>query len=214
MHLTALGERQNLRERITHALRENLVNGKMRPGAVYSARMLAERMGVSSTPVREAMLALAKQGLVEVCGNKGYRVVELSERDHADLVEVIRLLEVPTLATLSRTARLDAKHVQARTAGLDALRVLARRSIDAARDGDLVAYLDADLHFHLGLLALGGNRHLVEVVRRARDQASLHLLATRDEPGALAESAAEHLALLDLLEAGDAAGAARLAGAH
>lgn len=194
--------RTTLREQIAHALRANLVSGAMRPGPVYSARMLAERMGVSATPVREAMLDLAMQGLVEVVGNRGYRVVELSDDDHADLTAVIRLLEAPTVASLAGAA------------GLEALRPLARQGVEAARAADLAAYLDADLHFHLGLLELGGNRRLVEAVRRARDQASLHLLTRRWNPGALVEAAAQHAVLLDLLEAGDAAGAEQLTRAH
>jgi DNA-binding GntR family transcriptional regulator len=64
----------SLREQVSHALRAALIAGELRPGVVYSAPVLAAGFGVSATPVREAMLDLAKEGLVEVVRNKGFRV--------------------------------------------------------------------------------------------------------------------------------------------
>ncbi|HSA52260.1 MAG TPA: GntR family transcriptional regulator, partial [Yinghuangia sp.] len=69
-----LGERLSLREQVARAIRAALVAGEMRPGVVYSAPGLATRFGVSATPVREALLDLAKDGLVEPVRNKGFRV--------------------------------------------------------------------------------------------------------------------------------------------
>ena len=80
LDLPTVGERQSLREQVAQALRGALVAGEMRPGTVYSAPALATRFGVSATPVREAMLDLAKEGLVEAVRNKGFRVVGLSDR--------------------------------------------------------------------------------------------------------------------------------------
>src|SRR3954470_11176919 len=75
----------SLREQVSHALRAALIAGELRPGVVYSAPVLAAGFGVSATPVREAMLDLAKEGLVEVVRNKGFRVTELSDRDLDEL---------------------------------------------------------------------------------------------------------------------------------
>lgn len=63
LNLPSLGTRQNVRDQIAQALRASLVAGEMRPGVVYSAPTLAERFGVSPTPVREAMLDLAREHL-------------------------------------------------------------------------------------------------------------------------------------------------------
>jgi DNA-binding transcriptional regulator YhcF (GntR family) len=78
--LPVFATRQSLREQIADALRAALVSGQMRPGLVYSVPVLAERFGISPTPVREAMLDLAKESLVEPVRNKGFRVTELTDK--------------------------------------------------------------------------------------------------------------------------------------
>ncbi|GIH77057.1 GntR family transcriptional regulator [Planobispora longispora] len=205
LDLPVVGERQSLREQVAHALRAALITGEMRPGVVYSAPVLAAQFGVSATPVREAMLDLTKEGLVEAVRNKGFRVTELSERDLDELTEIRQLVEVPTVARLADASRAES---------FEELRPLAERIVEAAEEGDLLAYVDADIRFHVGLLALAGNGHLVEVVRDLRNRARLYGLAPLHERGALTDSAREHLDLLGLLRAGDAGGAERLMRQH
>ncbi|MER6007285.1 GntR family transcriptional regulator [Nonomuraea sp. NPDC051941] len=194
LDLPMVGERQSLREQVAHALRAALITGEMRPGVVYSAPVLAAQFGVSATPVREAMLDLAKEGLVEAVRNKGFRVTELSDRDLDELTEIRQLIEVPTVARLAGGAR---------EAELERLRPVAEEIVSAAERGDLLAYVDADLRFHVELLTLAGNAHLVEVVRDLRNRARLYGLSQLRERDVLGESAREHLALLDALKSGD-----------
>src|SRR5919112_1678896 len=107
LDLPMVGERQSLREQVAHALRAALITGEMRSGVVYSAPVLAAQFGVSATPVREAMLDLAKEGLVEAVRNKGFRVTELSDRDLDELTEIRQLIEVPTVARLADSSRAE-----------------------------------------------------------------------------------------------------------
>ena len=72
------GPRISYRERVVDALRAALIAGELRPGEVYSAPALAGRFGVSATPVREAMLDLVREGLVDTVPNKGFRVTAVS----------------------------------------------------------------------------------------------------------------------------------------
>lgn len=150
------GRRSSYRERVADALRAALIAGELLPGEVYSAPALAARFGVSATPVREAMLDLAKEGLVDAVPNKGFRVTEVSDRQLDEYTHVRALIEIPTVAALATTAD---------PVSLEALRPAAREIVTAAVAGDLIAYVEADTRFHLGLLALAGNSHLVEVVR-------------------------------------------------
>ncbi|TQS29718.1 GntR family transcriptional regulator [Microbispora sp. KK1-11] len=199
------GARQNLREQVAQALRDALVAGEMRPGVVYSAPALAARFGVSATPVREAMLDLAKEGLFEALRNKGFRVAEVSERDLDEIIEIRRLLEVPTVARLAG---------QSPAAEAEALRPIAEEIVSAAGRGDLLAYVAADQRFHLALLALSGNARLVETVRDLRARARLYGLRGLPDARMMAASAREHLDLLDALVRGDAAAAERLMNHH
>ncbi|MER5917369.1 GntR family transcriptional regulator [Streptomyces sp. NPDC001982] len=184
------GRRSSYRERVADALRAALIAGELRPGVVYSAPSLAARFGVSATPVREAMLDLAKEGLVDTVPNKGFRVTEVSDRQLDEYTHIRALIEIPTVTELARTAD---------RVSLEALRPAAREIVTAAVAGDLIAYVEADTRFHLGLLALAGNAHLVEVVADLRGRSRLYGLTALVQAGRLLSSAEEHLELLDAL---------------
>src|SRR5581483_6569095 len=98
------GRRSSYRERVAEALRAALIAGELRPGEVYSAPSLAARFGVSATPVREAMLDLAKEGLVDTVPNKGFRVTVVSDKQLDEYTHVRSLIEIPTVTALARTA--------------------------------------------------------------------------------------------------------------
>ncbi len=186
--------RERLRDQVAHALRAALISGELRPGQVYSAPGLAEDFGISATPVREAMLDLVREGLVEPVRNKGFRVTEVDERDLDQYTEIRALIEIPTVGQVTRTAD---------RAQLEALRPVAEEIVRAARDHDLIGYLEADRQFHLSLLALAGNERLVETVGDLRKRSRLYGLTGLDEHGELLPSAEEHLELLDLMLTGD-----------
>lgn len=193
--IPALGGRKpNFRERVVDVLRAALIAGELRPGQVYSAPALAPRLGVSATPVREAMLELVKEGMVDVVPNKGFRIKAVSEKELDEYTHVRSLIEIPTTVGLAATADPD---------DLKALRPIAQEIVLSAGKGDLIAYVEADLRFHLGLLALAGNDHLVEVVRDLRRRARLYGLTALVQAGRLEDSAMEHLELLDALLARD-----------
>jgi len=205
LDLPSLDERRSVRGQVVDALRAALVTGQMRPGVVYSAPVLAARFGVSATPVREAMLDLAKEGLVEAVRNKGFRVTELSDAELDDITEVRRLIEVPTAVKAAGLAM---------PADLARLRPIARRIVEAARKRDLIAYIEHDRRFHLDLLALAGNAHLVSMVGELRARSRLYGLDRLAESGELGASAREHIEMLDLIVAKDRRGLERLMKAH
>ncbi|MFJ5916522.1 GntR family transcriptional regulator [Streptomyces ardesiacus] len=182
-----------LRDQVAEALRAALIAGDLRPGVVYSAPTLAAELGVSATPVREAMLDLAREGLVEAVRNKGFRVTEMTERDLDEFTEIRTLIEVPTVGRVATTATAEQ---------LEALRPSAQEIVTAAREHDVLAYVEADHRFHLGLLSLAGNHHLVQVVADLRTRSRLFGLGSLNETGRLVASAEEHVELLDLMVAG------------
>ncbi|WP_405867287.1 GntR family transcriptional regulator [Streptomyces sp. NBC_00005] len=188
------GRKPNFREKVVDVLRAALISGELRPGQVYSAPALAPRLGVSATPVREAMLELVKEGMVEIVPNKGFRVTAVSEKQLDEYTHIRSLIEIPTTVALATTADPD---------DLKALRPFAMEIVTSAKKGDLISYVEADLHFHLGLLALAGNEHLVEVVRDLRRRSRLWGLTALVEAGRLEASAMEHVELLDALLARD-----------
>ncbi|MGD0555848.1 MAG: GntR family transcriptional regulator [Streptosporangiaceae bacterium] len=203
--LDALDGRTSLRETIAERLRGAIITGEMRPGQVYSAAALATDLGVSATPVREAMLTLAQEGMVEVARNKGFRVIELTDTDLDQITYLRRLIEVPAVAEIAAGLR----HTEAA-----ALRSAAEAIVKAADSSDLSEYLRADREFHLGLLALSGNDVLVQIVGDLRSRARLYGLRSLAQSGTLTSSADEHGQLLELVLAGDSEGARALMDHH
>ncbi|MEV6126001.1 GntR family transcriptional regulator [Streptomyces violaceusniger] len=187
--------RHSVRGQILDALREALAGGELIPGEVYSAPVLAERFGVSPTPVREAMQQLAGEGAVEVVPNRGFRVSRRSERDLAELAEVRALLEVPVMLSLAEAIAPE------RWAGL---RPFAEATAAAAMTGDRAAYLESDRTFHQTVLGLAGNQQLVIVADDLHRRAQWPLACGRATRTAdLVADAEEHMALLDALAARD-----------
>jgi DNA-binding GntR family transcriptional regulator len=186
----------NLRERVLRALRSAIVSGELVPGELYSAPSLAARFGVSATPVREAMLDLAKENLVTVAPNKGFRITEVDEVQLEQITAIRRLLEPPIAAQVA---------AQIPDEDFPALRELAQAIVDGAQSGDTAQYIEADHEFHLRILTYSGNRRLVDLVSDLRGQTRLVGVASLLDRGELLESAEEHLELVDLLERRDSA---------
>jgi DNA-binding GntR family transcriptional regulator len=188
------------------AILVRIVAGEIAAGQVYSAPGLAAVLGVSVTPVREALLELAAAGLVEPVPNKGYRVVELSPHDLDEIFQVRLMLEVPAAAEVARLGTA--------AAAMSRFRAVIDDIEQHAEDGDIPRFLEADREFHLGLLATLGNERLTDMVSRLRYQARLYALPTLAERGELKESAHEHRQLLDAIGQGDPAAAARIMTHH
>ena len=190
--------RTSLRQQVTEALRGALITGAMLPGALYSAPTLAAMLGVSATPVREAMLDLAKEGLVEAVRNKGFRVTELTDAELDDITELRMLIEVPTVAGIA------ADYAGDPAGRMETLRAEAREIVRHAEAGDLIAYVRADRLFHLDLLALAGNAQLVAVIADLRSRSRLYGLQQLVDSGRLGRVGAGARAV-----AGPGAGARR-----
>ncbi|WP_382465115.1 GntR family transcriptional regulator [Streptomyces noursei] len=198
--------RHSVRGQVLAALRRALTAGELLPGEVYSAPVLAERYGVSATPVREAMQQLAGEGAVEVVPNRGFRVCERSSRDLAEFSEVRTMLELPAIVRLARAVPPER---------WEELRPLAEEGVAAAARGDRAGYAEADHAFHQALIALTGNRRLTQVtgdlLRRAQWAAGG---GGRPGTAALLADASEHTALLDALLAQEHGVVERIARAH
>ncbi|MGG7570728.1 GntR family transcriptional regulator [Streptomyces sirii] len=203
---SAAPRRHSVRGQVLAALRQALAGGELLPGEVYSAPALAERYGVSATPVREAMQQLAGEGAVEVVPNRGFRVAERSPRDLAELAEVRAMLEVPAIVRLARALPPER---------WEELRPLAAAGVAAAARGDRAGYAEADHSFHHAMISLTGNRRLTEVtgdlLRRTHWAGPGGL---RRRTAELLADASEHTALLDALIAQEYAVAERIAREH
>lgn len=189
-------QQTNLRDQALAVLKLRLVSGDLAPGQIYSAASLAAELGVSNSPVREAMLTLVNQGLMETVRNRGFRVIPLSEKERRNVYDLRILLEIPSMARLASMK----EKVAARK---DEFAKIASSMVESAKSGDIVGYLDADRSFHIGLLDILENEQLTSIVDNLRDQTRQYGLKALSERGDLVKSAEEHQPILDALVAGD-----------
>ena len=149
-------------QRATTALRDMIVNNRLPPGSSYLETELAEMLGMSRTPVREAAVMLEAQGLVEVRPRRGIRILPVSVLDMEEIYDVLTVLE--GLAAEKAAKRpVTAEEKKAIEAALDAM--------DAALDADdREAWAEADRRFHHHLICLAGNGRLDAIVTSFNDQ--------------------------------------------
>jgi DNA-binding GntR family transcriptional regulator len=199
------GAGPDMRSRARDALLAGLTTGSLTAGVIYSVPLLAAELSMSATPVREALLELALDGLVEPVRNRGFRVRPISDKELDEICQIRELLEVPASAAAAAAIT---------PAALDQLAALADDIHRHAVSQDLASYLRADREFHLLLLRSGGNAELVTLVDRLRNRTRLFNLQNLARTGDLIPSADEHLHMVELLRSGRGAELAKLMRRH
>jgi DNA-binding GntR family transcriptional regulator len=186
----------------TADVRELILGGEFHPGARLAEAELAERLGVSRTPVREALGRLAAEGLVELVPNRGARVATWTRTELEGVFELRALLE-PQLTGLAVP--------RASAADADALDDLAHRML-AERDLDALVPLNRAFHDHL--VALADHPALAAALATAvRAPIVLRNFHAYD-PASLQRSLAHHVEIVAALRAGDPAWASAVMTAH
>jgi len=187
-------------------IRRRVLDNVYPPGHQALEADIADELGISRTPVREALIRLAHEGLVEVVPRHGMRVLPVSPADMAEIYAVLAALESAAADLLARRRPSDAELKPL----VDATRDMTR----ALKADDLDAWAAADERFHQGLVELAGNRTLVDAVARLWDRAHrarMFTLRLRPKP---VNSTQEHLAMLERIRAGDAPGAVEVNRSH
>ncbi|MBH1934596.1 GntR family transcriptional regulator [Streptomyces sp. AV19] len=158
-------KRTTLRSQIADALREEVIAGRLPAGRQFTVKEIAESYGVSATPVREALLDLCSQGLLDVELHRGYRVREFSYADFLDMVEARTMM----LEGMFRHATEQAM-IAATPAVLASVRRRAEEAARAATAGDLDILIGYDLRFWREFAALVGNPYISDFLDRVRVQ--------------------------------------------
>jgi DNA-binding GntR family transcriptional regulator len=190
---------------VLDALRAAVITGELQPGTLHSVQTLATQLGVSRTPVREALIKLAQQGMVRFERNRGVRVLQTTLHDLEEVFALRLLLEVP--ATRRACRQID-------EAGRRELRKVYQAMEKAARADDEYRMWEHDRRFHIVLLQGSGNLRLAEYVDGLRDMVLRRGVSTAGLSRSLDDIVAEHREVLDRVESGDGDGAAEAMRAH
>lgn len=204
MRSARLGDaHRTLREVVADEIREMIRTGELEPGERLLEDGLADRLGVSRNPVREALRALENTGLVEVRPRRGAHVAVLDADRAVELLELRAVLE-------AFAAQLAAK--QRTEEQLDEIRRWFEAGQEATAANDLVRAAQAHRQFHLAVEAAAGNSYLGPTVGPLRAQTELVFSQLVDRRGLIGWQ--EHVDILRAVETGDAAAAERATRRH
>ncbi len=195
----------SLADQVVAEIRSAMRSGRLVPGRFYSAYQISELLGVSRSPVREALMKLAEAGVVRMARNRGFTLVVPDAAEIAEIFHLRLLLEVPALCRVAAdppaglVARLDAE--------LSAMRIEARRHAEAE-------FMDHDRRFHDLVLSASGNRRLAATVAQLRDVTLTLGASTVDRSRSLTDIADEHIPIRLAIGARDPDAAGRSMTAH
>ena len=150
-----------LRDVVFNTLRQAILKGELKPGERLLEIALAERLGVSRTPVREAMRKLEQEGLVVMIPRRGAQVANITEKDLNDVLEVRIALE--NVAIEKACARMTEEEMRR-------LWLAAKEFEHTIAEGNLVKLAEADVAFHEVIYQASDNKRLIQVLNNMREQ--------------------------------------------
>ncbi|WP_416970332.1 GntR family transcriptional regulator [Streptomyces sp. 4F14] len=197
--------KQPAADRVYAHVKQGVLDRRFEGGTLLTEGELADAVGVSRTPVREALLRLEVEGLIRLYPKKGALVLPVSAQEIADVVETRLLIEEHAVR----------KAVPARAGLVERLAELLERQKEEAGRGDLAAAAVTDRCFHAEIVRSGGNEILTRLYDQLRDrQLRMGVAIMHSHPDRIAKSLVEHEQILDALRSGDAEAAVSIVRRH
>jgi DNA-binding GntR family transcriptional regulator len=201
--LSPISHHRGLSAQAREELRAAIVDGRLPAGSLTSVRALSEALGISRTPVREALVDLAKEGLVTFERSRGVRVNDSKVHDILEIFQLRRMVEIPAMR--EAVTRFTARDVRALGRELAAMR---------AHVDDERTFMQHDRAFHIVPLEVLGNARLITIVESLRDQTRVRGLSTVGRSRDLRAIVDEHQAIYEAAREGHAARAAQAMERH
>lgn len=150
-----------LRDVVFNTLRQAILRGELKPGERLMEIQLANKLGVSRTPIREAIRKLELEGLVLTVPRKGAEVAEITEKSLRDVLEVRRALEELAVQLVCEKIT---------EAQIEELKAAAREFENVLKDGDITKIAEADVRFHDVIYLATDNQKLIQLLNNLREQ--------------------------------------------
>ena len=189
-----LKKHQTLREQIVSSLRESIIKGELNPGQKLTEPELAERLGISRTPIREAFRQLESEGFLTVIPRRGAVVSKITRKEIQDFYELKSLLE-------GYAARVGAEKITEK--GLEKLRKLNEQLAFLAEKGDVEAFFIKNDEFHNTFISYCGNVKLLEFREHLVQRFMRFRLGALSVPGRLMDSVKQHKTIIRAFEKKD-----------
>ena len=185
-----INEYMPLRDVVFHTLRRAILMGELEPGERLMELQLTEKLGVSRTPIREAIRKLELEGLVVMVPRKGAAVAKITEKDLLDVLEVRCSLE--ELAVELACERISEEALEQLANSMEEFRT-------SLSGGDITAIAEKDVEFHDVIFAATDNKRLIQIVSNLQEQMYRYRVEHLKNPATHAQIFKEHEKILNCL---------------
>lgn len=206
MQLTELNKPEPLAKMAYEALRSSILSNTLTTDVIYNEKKLANQLGISRTPVREALLELSSQGLITFLPRKGVIVRRFTDQDIEEIFELRHIIETGTFRKIcSRRNALDFTEIE---------ESITAQEVIATTTRDISTFMDMDRKFHMAFTRLVGNQRLIAIMENIRD--ILHIMGSHalSAEGRMDKVVEEHKNLLHSVRQGETAKALSLLEDH
>lgn len=190
-----IDEPKLLSEDIAESIKTAIIKGKFKPGEKISEGDLAETMGISRTPLREAFRKLENEGFIKIVPRKGAVVTEVSPGEASDLYQIKSTLE-------GLAARLAASRMKEKE--LEKLEKINQDLEQLISQNDLEAFYRTHTRFHEGFVKQCGNNRLISMISNLNDHFKRFGMVTLTLPGQYENAIRQHREIIEAFRAGDA----------
>jgi DNA-binding GntR family transcriptional regulator len=194
-----------LSQKVYHLLKTEIVKGVLKPGTKLLEVKIAEQLGVSRTPIREALKQLAAEGFVKMIPNQGMMVNKVSIKDIQEVLQIRGVLE-------GLAARLAAELIKKEE--IKILEKYIRQMECYTNKNDFLAFSEIDAKFHELILNVCKNSRLIQIRKNLSDQAHRYRIRSLSVSGRLKHSLKEHQEIVEALKRKDSEQADRLSQKH
>lgn len=194
-----------LRDVVFNTLRQAILKGELKPGERLMEVKLANKLGVSRTPIREAIRKLELDGLVKMIPRRGAEVADITEKSLLDVMEVRKALE-ELCVSLACERMTEEQLARLKQAALDFKAII--------HSGDVTKIAEADVHFHDIIYAATDNTKLIQLLNNLREQMYRYRVEYLKSEEVYPQLGKEHDEIISCIDRRDKAGATRIMGRH
>ena len=194
-----------LRDVVFNTLRKAILRGELKPGERLMEIQLANKLGVSRTPIREAIRKLELEGLVLMIPRKGAEVAQITEKNMQDVLEVRKALE--ELSVQLACERITPEQVEE-------MKMAAEDFRKVLKSGDVTKIAEADVKFHDIIFAATNNQRLITLLNNLREQMYRFRVEYLKQKECYPQLLEEHDKLIALISGGEVEEACELMGCH
>jgi Transcriptional regulators len=189
-----------LRDVVFNTLRQAILKGELKPGERLMEIQLANRLGVSRTPIREAIRKLELEGLVLMIPRKGAEVAQITIKNLQDVLQVRGALEQLAIQIVCKNITEE---------GIAELKKANKEFEKAIKQGDLTVITDADVEFHEIIYNATNNTRLINILNNLREQMYRYRVEYLKDRNSHAKLVEEHELIIAQLSSGDEIGAVK-----